>query len=514
MTNSTLKNAAIASFGNYIEFLITLLISIVIARSLGPESYGQYAFIIWLSGFFIAFVTVGVSTGAIKYLAEATGRAAADQYYALHVHFRKIQLAIITLSLIIFSLCAYHYNLRVADSRWLVFFLAISVGLKAVHMYRVSALKGLEAFWRVSLVALIVSPINLLLVFVAFIYKSDIVIFFWIYIFASCLYHLVSFFLLRDKVNKSHSTDLDKTLLNNINHHVLLITCSATLGFVVMRQSELYFLNMFASSADVAFFNVAFVLSSAVVTLVPGALDAILLPLIARSLAQNTDVAIHRLQAVFRFSLHLSIIVVFPLVYFANDLIVAMYGGDYSAAVLPFQAILIVLSFGVFASTCRAFLLSDNRQGFMFKLTLAATLLTLTLDYFLIKHFALNGAVFAFVLTTFLVSFIQIFMTVKWANLSIDSHCFLKAFIAAAIAFIGMCLLEIDLYSWVDMAFGAVIFVLFYFLSALYLRVFKVEDIALLLTIKKNILGNRFPDFNHWMIQFASNDVHSKGDTL
>ena len=42
-----------------------------------------------------------------------------------------------------------------------------------------------------------------------------------------------------------------------------------------MRQSELYFLNLFASSAEVAFFNVAFVLASAVVTLVPGALDAI-----------------------------------------------------------------------------------------------------------------------------------------------------------------------------------------------------------------------------------------------
>lgn len=514
LANSTLKNAAIASLGNYIEFFITLLVSIVIARGLGPDVYGQYAFIIWLSGFFIAFMTVGVSTGAIKYLAEATGRERTDQYYGLHVHFRKIQLSIISLSLIIFMLCAHYFDFRVADSRWLALFLALSVGLKAVHMYRVSALKGLEQFWRVSLIAFIVSPLNLLVVFVAFIYQADIVTFFWIYILSSSFYHLVSFFLLRDKISKVKTTQfddaldrtLDKTLAKNINHHILLITCSSTLGFVVMRQSELYFLNLFASSAEVAFFNVAFVLASAVVTLVPGALDAILLPLVARSLAKSTNDAAVRLQAVFRFALHLSIIVAIPLVYFAEDLIVLMYGQDYMAAVFPFQAILIVLSFGVFASTCRAFLLSDNRQGFMLKLTSVATLFTLLLDYLLVKNFGLFGAVIAFVSTTFFVSFIQILMTVRWAGLFIDTSCFLRSFVAALIAFLIMHIFNMESQPILNMFFGSVIFVSFYLFIALIFKVFKMDDINILLTIKKKVVGDRFFAFDSLLRRYAAND--------
>jgi len=518
LANSTLKNAAIATLGNYIEFFITLLVSIVIARGLGPELYGQYAFIIWLSGFFIAFMTVGVSTGAIKYLAEATGRERTDQYYGLHVHFRKIQLAIISLSLMIFMLSTYYFDFRVADSRWLALFLALSVGLKAVHMYRVSALKGLEQFWRVSLIAFIVSPLNLLVVFVAFIYQADIVTFFWIYILSSSFYHLVSYFLLRDKIPKvntaqfdkaldgSSSGALEKTLVKNINHHILLITCSSTLGFVVMRQSELYFLNLFASSAEVAFFNVAFVLASAVVTLVPGALDAILLPLVARSLAKSTNDAAVRLQAVFRFALHLSIIVAVPLVYFAEDLIVLMYGEEYLAAVFPFQAILIVLSFGVFASTCRAFLLSDNRQGFMFKLTSVATFFTLLLDYLLVKNFGLFGAVVAFVSTTFFVSFIQIFMTVRWAGLFIDTPCFLRSSVAALIAFLMMHILNVDVQPMVNMIFGSVLFVSFYLCIALFFKVFKVDDINILLTIKNKVMGDRLSSFDSLLRRNAAND--------
>jgi O-antigen/teichoic acid export membrane protein len=510
LANSTLKNAAIATVGNYIEFFITLLVSIVIARGLGPELYGQYAFIIWLSGFFIAFMTVGVSTGAIKYLAEATGRERTDQYYGLHVHFRKIQLAIISLSLIIFMLSAYYFDFRVADSRWLAFFLALSVGLKAVHMYRVSALKGLEQFWRVSLIAFIVSPLNLLVVFIAFTYQADIVTFFWIYILSSSFYHLVSYFLLRDKIPKIKkplfNETLDRTLVKNINHHILLITCSSTLGFVVMRQSELYFLNLFASSAEVAFFNVAFVLASAVVTLVPGALDAILLPLVARSLAKSTNDAAVRLQAVFRFALHLSIIVAIPLVYFAEDLIVLMYGQDYLAAVFPFQAILIVLSFGVFASTCRAFLLSDNRQAFMLKLTSIATFFTLLLDYLLVKNFGLFGAVIAFVSTTFFVSFIQILMTVRWAGLFIDTPCFLRSFVAALIAFLMMHIFNMEVQPILNMFFGSVIFVSFYLFIALILKVFKVDDINILLTIKKKAVGDRFFGFDSLLRRYAAND--------
>lgn len=510
LTNSTLKNAAIATLGNYIEFFITLLVSIVIARGLGPEVYGQYAFIIWLSGFFIAFMTVGVSTGAIKYLAEATGRERVDQYHALHVHFRKIQLAIISLSLMIFMLSAYYFDFRVADSRWLALFLALSVGLKSVHMYRVSALKGLEQFWRVSLIALIVSPLNLLVVFVAFIYQADIVTFFWIYILASSFYHLVSYFLLRDKIHTENTAllgdALDETLVKNINHHILLITCSSTLGFVVMRQSELYFLNIFSSSAEVAFFNVAFVLASAVVTLLPGALDAILLPLVARSLAKSANAAALRLQAVFRFALHLSIIVTIPLVYFAEDLIVLMYGEDYLAAVFPFQAILIVLSFGVFASTCRAFLLSDNRQGFMFKLTSVATFFTLLLDYLLIKHFGLFGAVLAFVSTTFFVSFIQILMTVRWAGLFIDTQCFIRSFVAALIAFLVIHILNVEIQPIINMIFGSVLFVSLYLFIALFFKVFKLDDINILLTVKKKIVGERFFSFDCLLRRYAAND--------
>jgi len=183
-----------------------------------------------------------------------------------------------------------------------------------------------------------------------------------------------------------------------------------------------------------------------------------------------------------------------------------MYGEEYLAAVFPFQAILIVLSFGVFASTCRAFLLSDNRQGFMFKLTSVATFLTLLLDYLLVKNFGLFGAVVAFVSTTFFVSFIQIFMTVRWAGLFIDTPCFLRSSVAALIAFLMMHILNVDVQPMVNMIFGSVLFVSFYLCIALFFKVFKVDDINILLTIKNKVMGDRLSSFDSLLRRNAAND--------
>ena len=54
----------------YVEFFIGLLASILIARSLGPDSYGTYSYLIKVAAIIIVFINGGIATGALRFIAE------------------------------------------------------------------------------------------------------------------------------------------------------------------------------------------------------------------------------------------------------------------------------------------------------------------------------------------------------------------------------------------------------------------------------------------------------------
>jgi len=97
-------------------------------------------------------------------------------------------------------------------------------------------------------------------------------------------------------------------------------------------------------------------------------------------------------------------------------------------------------------------------------------------------------------------------MTVRWAGLFIDTSCFLRSFVAALIAFLMMHILNVEVQPFFNMIFGSVLFVSFYLFIALFFKVFKVDDINILLTIKKKVVGNRFVAFDSLLRRYAAND--------
>ena len=70
---AVLRSIGIVTVSTYIEYALGLLMSVWIARSLGPSDFGRYAFTVWLCGWLIVCSNHALTTSSTKFIAEADG---------------------------------------------------------------------------------------------------------------------------------------------------------------------------------------------------------------------------------------------------------------------------------------------------------------------------------------------------------------------------------------------------------------------------------------------------------
>ena len=69
----TLSNTAYSTLGLYAEYLLGLVASILVARELGPAELGIYGLVVWIVATAVVVANAGITTAAIKFVAELRG---------------------------------------------------------------------------------------------------------------------------------------------------------------------------------------------------------------------------------------------------------------------------------------------------------------------------------------------------------------------------------------------------------------------------------------------------------
>src|SRR6201991_4873966 len=88
---AVLRSVGIVTVSTYIEYALGLLMSVWIARSLGPADFGRYAFTVWLCGWLIVFSKHALTTSSTKFIAEADGAGDPRLASSLAARFSRIQ---------------------------------------------------------------------------------------------------------------------------------------------------------------------------------------------------------------------------------------------------------------------------------------------------------------------------------------------------------------------------------------------------------------------------------------
>ena len=396
----TLSNTFFSSVGMYTEYVLGMLTSIIIARHLGPDGFGTYSLVIWLVAVGVATTNSGTASAAIKFVAELRGAGHLEQIPYVLSYLRKAQRVFMLFVLAGGAALFIFAGDQVAPGMnhvMLLGFLIMGVVLRSSYMFNIGVAKGFENFRATAIVALVSTPINLLLVIAAWQLDAPVEWLLAVFSLSGIVFYVVSLRQIRPLLPpRRPGVVLPPALRARMGHHMRWTALTVSVSFLVASEVEVMFLNLYADSHDAGQFKVAYQLAVGAAALVPGVFGALLLPMMAGALSQGREVAARRFVGTTHYlALLATPLMAFGLV-FGNDVIHLLYGKEYWAAGPLFSACLFATCVTTMTQGASSLLVSADRQRSILVLVVMCGVLKLALDAVLIAHYALVGAVVAY----------------------------------------------------------------------------------------------------------------------
>lgn len=395
----------------YIEYFLGLAISIIVARSLGPATFGVYAYLIWITGFCLILINGGISVAAIKFISELGGRGQTSAMLAMEKYFSGIQLkkaALLCISLTIIT--ALFPSILVAEEHaYLLWLLIPAILAKSYHMFQVSIIKGRQEFRSLARIALLTAPLNVVFVGTAYFLLPTLVGYLVAFICTSIVYLLAShtgLLAIHRQEAVQAETEIDLNLKARVNKMLVYTSIIVIFGFITYGQSELVFLQHLGNANEIAFFSIGFVLARAAGGLIPGVYNTLLLPMVSFSVAQGEQAGASTLLTATRHMFYLGLLCCVPLAIFSEDIIIFLYGAEYRSAHIPTMIFALIIVGASVRDATNSYLVSTDQQELILKIVFALFFATILLDFILILEYGLLGAVIAYAAISFIATLI------------------------------------------------------------------------------------------------------------
>ena len=405
MTRSVSARIAANSLFQFWSILLTLgsslLLSIALARKLGPEQYGSYSFALWLVGLGALLSNMGISVASTKFISEYQG--AGDQRGLLWVvratlRSRALVAVAIALALIPISM------LLVRDDpgssvRYYPLLISLALVPYALHQAFQGILKGFQRY-DYSALALSVGLLLKAFVAVAFVWLGyGILHLLALEVVAWVLAAGLGLLFLRrlaerpfSKQDSSPSGEGKKNLVR----YAVIATALLLVDFVINDRSELFFIKLYRPDAEVGYYSLAFAMAVYPVQLIPGALGSVLMPAISEQFGRGDST---RLAAIYVTSARYLMILGFPLaaggIVMARPMVVALFGEDYLPMVLPTQILMAAAATYAISLSTSSVIWGTNRPLFFLLLAMFTVPVNLAACNVLIPLYGMKGAALA-----------------------------------------------------------------------------------------------------------------------
>lgn len=389
--NSLFKNSVFNFFSQAGLFLSGSVLSIFLARFLGPEQMGQYSYWIWVIAAAGLLMTLGIPQSLTKFIPQYySGRKDLAARIISRAFITQFKLLLIPALISIFALIIFGGTL---EKTYLIILATIIVySLNALLGGITSGLQKFNSVMRINLAVSFVSPALFLIILLYFRDLNNLLL---ANLAVSVFTFAGLFFICRTYLNFKLKK-LPENLYTEIRKYAASVSFIVFLDLILMERSEVFFLRFFSTLDQIAFYSIGFGLVSKVMLLVPGAVSGIIMPKIAWLHGKKDKEGIE--GAYFSSSRYLMFIT-FPVI-FAGLLMVDIpvklfYGSSYDPAIPVIKVLLFSGGLSAIAAAGSSFLYGTGKQGFILKLALFAVSVNLLLDILLIPRLGALGASYA-----------------------------------------------------------------------------------------------------------------------
>ncbi len=393
---SLLRGALLKGADTAISIASALIVSVVLARTLGPEQFGLYSLVMTVTTFTYVLARFGIGETVNRYVAELDGSG--ERALAALVGRRGLRLGLLTsgaataaLALGAAPLAAFfeHQELRL----YLVLGGASLVPLMLGSVF-VNVLLGLQQYRYLVWMNILISPLWVTASSVVVLSGGGVVGVLLVSIAAEVAgLALLGWRSYREIGIPARRATMPPSLGGRLMRYNLAVAALLVINMVVWQRSELIFLGRFADVHQLAYYAIPFALTERLTEIAPGALVGVVLPSLAQAYGA-ADVA--RFTSLFSESVRWLAVLTFPIcllgIPLAGAVVALLYGPAYTPAVPVLQILLIAMVFGVLGKAASSALLGLESQGWLLKTGAIAVVLSIALDLLLIPRWGALGA--------------------------------------------------------------------------------------------------------------------------
>ncbi|MBW2183998.1 MAG: flippase [Deltaproteobacteria bacterium] len=365
--------------------------SILIARYLGPTLMGEYSFIIWLVGIMVILAGMGLPNTITKFISELTGSGNKETAQAIYARLLQIQCIVPLFIAIILIVIFYPTLSPIKRDYYLIAFLAFTP--LCISAFFTSAFHGLQNFRITSIVGSVINLIQLLLVVACIVLDVGLKGLLAIPLVSGIFQVLLLIKYIPFKIKSPFKIPKDNS--SNIIKYTLSVYWTIILSMIVWQKSEVFFLKIYSTPEDIAFYSIAFNISMTMIGLT-ALFSTVIFPVLSNYYGAGDREGIQNvynksIKAIVIFYLPICIIVIA----IARPIVLLMYSSRYLAVSPPLIILMMSTIFSALGMLFANLTLAVNRTDIQVKYGTLAAVANIALDFILIPRYGAVGAALA-----------------------------------------------------------------------------------------------------------------------
>ena len=392
--------------GKVVTFFIYFAISVLIVRGLGPTQYGIYSLLSSMAEYLMVVCAMGLNMSLLRFVPELTAQSNKAGLRRLLVNSTFMQLVALVAMAVVLYLCSpllsELFHIALAS------YAAVLVAFTAMLLAKEFLNNLFTSLFMARFLA--ITSVGQALIFIVWLlwlgYDDSYSVVAVLTAYSLSIGAMAVISILRLQ-RFFYAWPASKAKRGIGRRRVLGLTLpmmfNAVTNKLLQQYSEIFFLGYFAVPALVGFYSLGFTLANLLLSFVPLALHTLFTTAFAEAYTRHKESLGNLTSGAYQ----LLIIVTVPLscfgFFFAPALIVTVYGANMAPAgtIASFFCLFQILPM-IWIPLSMAITATEKVADTMW-LNAVQLVVNLVLDYFFIKHFAINGAMAA-ILITFIVT--------------------------------------------------------------------------------------------------------------
>ena len=487
------KNSLFNFVATSSDVALNLVVSIVLARSLGTEEYGLYAFLMWFAGFALLITNLGIGEMAKRFIAEANGRGSTEEQKAI-VRLTLLLRAVLALIVffVVLTFSGYWANLfGQGENQFLFIILAFSILPNVLYLAFIPIFSGFQRYNYRAYLMLLTNPPRAILIIalmamgfgIQAVLLGNLSI--WVLGVFVGLFFLRRLISLKDLIATPRlSSSYMKTALK----YTITVAGISGINYFLWSRGEVMFLGYFRPAVEVGFYTLASKLPSMSMLLIPSVFGVVLLPAISEQIGRGD---MYKLRLIYQTSARYLMMLALPLaaagIALAHPIVTTLYGSDYAPVVILMQVLFIPFAMMGMAHAAISVIYGINEPAYILKVGVILTCVTLGLNIWLIPPYGAMGAAIG----SSIARIIALPLYIRFASKKIGANWplgdALRIMLASLSVGIVLFLLQNYLNDLVTLVLALPIGISIYIAILLPLRIIHPQDITILKQIQASL---------------------------